>query len=108
MLWLLIITMRQRMLSINVLECLAEFIFLHLGKTFQLEEIQAYIEPKLIEKELMNSYNHGLITKEEVCDFVLAHLYTKFVLFNDVRPINNEQQMIIRNKLKELLFNNKD
>ena len=58
------------MLSINVLECLAEFIFLYTGKTLQINEIQTYIEPKLIEKELMNSYKHGLITKEEVCDFV--------------------------------------
>ncbi len=93
------------MLSINVLECLAEFIFLYTGKTLQINEIQTYIEPKLIEKELMNSYKHGLITKEEVCDFVFAHLYTKFVLCNDVQPISPEQQMGIKNKFKSLLFN---
>jgi len=77
-------------LDINLLRYFADFIALYLGEAPDLEEIKSYIEMKLEEKNIIESYNLGIITQEEVCSFLSSHLYTKFVLnSNEIREVND-------------------
>ena len=92
-------------LNTITLQYLAEFIALYLGQRPELDEIQTYIELKLHEKDIPNSYSSGLITKDEVCSFITAHLFTKFVHGQgEVVEVDDIKIDVFNKKLKELLF----
>ena len=92
-------------LNMITLQCLAEFIALYLGKSPALEEIEAYIVLKFQEKDIAGSYSSNLITKEEVCSFITAHLFTKFVQGqDDISEVGEDQLCEFNEKLRGLLF----
>ncbi len=97
------------LLDINVLQCFADFIALYLSKAPGLDKIKNYIELKSEEKNIVESYNGGLITQEEVCSFLLGHLYTKFVLNkNEVHEVGDDEIEEFHQKVKVLLFGSHD
>jgi len=92
-------------LDTNVLQCFTIFITLYLGRAPELVEIKEYIELLCKEKGIIESYNNNLVTQDEFCAFLLAHIYTKFVLnAKDVRDVSDDEIKNIRNRIKALLF----
>jgi len=92
-------------LNVMTLQCLAEFIALYLGESPALEEIEAYVELKLQEKDVATSYSCDLITKDELCAFITAHLFTKFIQGREeVLEVEEEKLNAVNEKLKGLLF----
>ena len=49
----------------------------------QLIELEIFIRKKCKEKELVELYNCELITKEEFCNVLLAHVETNYIKNND-------------------------
>ena len=84
---------------------LAEFVALYLGKSPTLREIEEYVQQKLEEKDICNAFKHELVTKEEVCSFVTAHVHTRFVQDEvDVLKVDAETISTFHDSLKKALF----
>ncbi len=63
------------------------------------------MEMKFHEKDIAASYLDSLITKDEVCSFITAHLYTKFVQGQDeIIEVGEDKLYACNEKLKGLLF----
>lgn len=92
-------------LDVKLLRCLADFIALYSDGTPRLEEIKRYIVMKFEEKGIVESYNNGLITQDEVCSFLSGHLYTGFVLNKrHIREVSNDKVEEFHRDVKTLLF----
>lgn len=100
--------MLSLLLNVGMLRCFAEFIVLYLGESPSIDEIRDYMQAKLEEKDIAESYKAGLITQEEVCAFLSAHLYTGFVLnHRDVREVSDEAVEDFHRRVKTLVFESK-
>lgn len=97
--------MLSLLLDIKLLSCFAEFIVLYLGSSPSIEAIGEYLKVKLEEKDILDSYEAGLITQDEVCSFLSAHLYTGFVLNQEgIQEVSNEEVNAFHQRIKSLLF----
>lgn len=97
--------MNSLVLDCKVLGCFADFIELYLGEAPKLDSIKEYIEIKCVEKNIVEVYNAGILTQEEVCNLLLGHLFTRFVLNqNEVREVSDDVIADIFKKIKTLIF----
>ncbi|KZN57960.1 hypothetical protein [Pseudoalteromonas luteoviolacea] len=93
-------------LSFNeeLLSIFVAFICIYLKKSPDTKDILAFIEEKCAEKEIVESFNAGLITKDELCSFLLDHIFTKFVLNEEYDDASVEDINSIKEKLAAVIF----
>ena len=94
--------MQIRLPDNNVVRLLAEYIRFYEGEEPSRKVIGDFIERKFREKEVVECYNLGIITHDEVCDLLLGHVHSRFV--SNAKFIDEEQTERFRRKLKAMLF----
>ncbi len=92
-------------LNATLLQSIASFVALYIGRSPKLDEIKLYIELVLQEKRIVESYNAKLITQDEVCSFLLAHIYTQFVAHEkSICEVSKDKIEEIARNIRTLLF----
>jgi len=92
-------------LDASTLLCFEEFIRLYMDNSPSTDDIKELLTLKLEEKNIFESHNNNLITQDEVCSFIVGHLYTEFVLHKPhVRDVDKEKIEVYLQKIKCLLF----
>lgn len=56
----------------------------------------------------MNAVTAEIITEDELCSFLLSHVYTKYSMNNKDREIFDNEYCEIQKKLKTCLFDTKN
>jgi len=93
------------LLNDNTLNCFSELIALYLEDVPELIEIKKYIEHKSEETEIVISYNAKLITRDEFSYFLMAHIYTEFVMMKkNIRNVSVDEMKDIHQKIRLMIF----
>lgn len=94
--------MQKKLPNDNVVRLLADYVRLYGGEESSQKVIGDFVERKCREKEVFECYKLGIITQDEVCNFLLGHVHSRFV--SNALLVNEEQVGEFRCKLKSMLF----
>lgn len=85
--------------------CFIDFLTLYLRDGPKIDDVKNFIEHKLNERDIPRSYQNALVTQDEVCSFILSHLYTEYVMdSNAACDIDEKTVEEFHKKIKKQLF----
>ncbi|MBB6521856.1 hypothetical protein [Pseudoteredinibacter isoporae] len=90
--------------SDEIVEVLIAYISLYIAAPPDPIEVKEFIEKKCTEKDLERSFSTGLITKDELCSFILGHVFTKFILNKGSVEVVESDVEEVRVRLLTLFF----
>lgn len=91
----------EKLRAPSIQNCFRNFLQLYTDSLYP-ELVEEFVISKSKEKEILDSYELGYITKDELCSFFFSHLFTKFVLNPKDKNITlNTELEIIKKKLKK-------
>lgn len=97
--------MFNNVLSDTMLRFFSSYIGLYLDALPDPMDLKNYIKLKCEEKGIVESYDSGLITQDEFCNFLLAHIYTKYIVNkNNIREVSDEKINEVRDEMKLVIF----